>query len=474
MTSIVPVILSGGAGTRLWPLSRQAYPKQFIPLVDQMSLFQTTVKRLEGLPDLGTPCVIGNDEQRFMLAEQLRMMDMQGRILLEPVGRNTAPAIAAAALDVAAKDPDAQLLVLPADHLIRDIPAFHNAVTSARPAAENGFLVTFGVEPTRPETGFGYIEAGEAMDDGATYKVMRFVEKPDLETAKTYIDSDCYWWNSGMFLFTARRYLQALGTFAPGILEAVHEAYSKAREDLDFLRLDVQPFAASPDDSIDYAVMEQTQDAVMAPIKAGWSDVGSWEALWEVGSQDEAGNCLVGDIIAQDCQNSYIRAEQRLVAVLGLSNVVVAETSDAVLVAARDQAQSVKHLVAKLKADKREESINHRRVLRPWGNYEGISQGSRFQVKRIMVKPGEQLSLQLHHHRAEHWIVVRGTARVTRGDDVFTLSENESAFIPLGVKHRLENPGRIELEMIEVQSGSYLGEDDIVRFEDDYGRDAGR
>ncbi|AOV17555.1 mannose-1-phosphate guanylyltransferase/mannose-6-phosphate isomerase [Acidihalobacter aeolianus] len=470
MTQIVPIVLSGGSGTRLWPLSRHAYPKQFIPLIGELSLFQMTLRRLEGLPDLGKPCVVGNDEQRFMVAEQLRMLGVQGRILLEPVGRNTAPAIAAAALDLTAEDPKTVMLVLPADHLISDTVAFHAAVKAALPAAQEGALVTFGVVPTRPETGYGYIEAGDAIGTGPARRVARFVEKPDLATAEAYVAGGHHWWNSGMFLFTAEHYLQAMETHAPAILEAVRRAHALAREDLDFLRLDAKAFAASPSDSIDYAVMERTQDAVVVPLDAGWNDVGSWQALWEVGAKDAAGNLLEGDVIALDCRDSYVHADHRLVAVLGLDGVVVAETADAVLVAPRDRVQEVKAVVGHLKHAGREEGVNHRRVMRPWGAYEGISQGDRFQVKRITVKPGERLSLQMHHHRAEHWIVVRGTARVTRGDEVFTLAENESTYIPLGVTHRLENPGRIELEMIEVQSGSYLGEDDIVRFEDSYGR----
>ncbi|OBS09969.1 mannose-1-phosphate guanylyltransferase/mannose-6-phosphate isomerase [Acidihalobacter prosperus] len=470
MTQIVPVILSGGSGTRLWPLSRHAYPKQFIPLVGELSLFQTTLRRLAGLPGVAAPCVVGNDEQRFMVAEQLRALGVDGRILLEPIGRNTAPAIAAAALDIAVADPQALMLVLPADHLINDVQAFHAAVAAATAAARDGALVTFGVVPTRAETGYGYIEAGDVLGEGPARRVARFVEKPALDVAEAYVAGGRHWWNSGMFLFTAERYLQVLETHAPAILEAARRAHALAREDLDFLRLDAEAFAASPSDSIDYAVMEPTDDAVVVPLDAGWSDVGSWQALWEVGAKDETGNRLEGDVIALDCRDSYVHAEHRLVAVLGLSDVVVAETADAVLVSARDRVQEVKSVVGRLKGAGREESVNHRRVLRPWGAYEGISLGERFQVKRITVKPGERLSLQMHHHRAEHWIVVRGTARVTRGDEVFTLAENESTFIPLGVTHRLENPGRIELEMIEVQSGSYLGEDDIVRFEDSYGR----
>ncbi|MEJ2632423.1 MAG: mannose-1-phosphate guanylyltransferase/mannose-6-phosphate isomerase [Acidihalobacter sp.] len=471
MTSLVPVVLSGGSGTRLWPLSRHAYPKQFIPLFDELSLFQATIQRLDGLDGVAGPCVVSNDEQRFMMAEQLLELGLHGRIILEPVGRNTAPAIAAAALDVAATDPQSVMLVLPADHLIADVAAFHQAVQAGLETARAGRMVTFGVVPNRPETGYGYIEAGEPLGAAAAREVVRFVEKPDLETAEVYLAGGRHLWNSGMFLFTAASYLEAMEKYAPAMLEAVRQAYSQAREDLDFLRLDADAFAACPADSIDYAVMERAEGEVaVIPLDAGWSDVGSWHALWEAGEHDDAGNRLEGDVIAVDCRDTYVHAGNRLVAALGLDDVVVAETADAVLVAARDRVQDVKTVVEQLKREKRTEWQVHREVFRPWGSYEGISLGERFQVKRIMVKPGQSLSLQKHFHRAEHWVVVQGTARVTRGDDVFTLSENESTFIPLGVVHRLENPGRIPLEIIEVQSGAYLGEDDIVRLDDVYGR----
>ncbi len=469
MSFIVPVILSGGSGTRLWPLSRHAYPKQFLPLAGELSLFQTTVQRLAALEDAAAPYVVSNDEQRFMVAEQLRALDIQGRIILEPVGRNTAPAIAAAALDIAATQPQALMLVLPADHLIADVNAFHAAVAAGVPAAASGRLVTFGVTPDRPETGYGYIEAGEIEED--LLPLRRFVEKPDLTTAKDYLADGRFLWNSGMYFFTAERYLEVLGRFAPAILEGVSEAYAKAREDLDFLRLDSEAFAACPADSIDYAVMEHAdKEAVVVPLDAGWNDVGSWHALWETGRRDEMGNRTEGDVIALDCRDSYIHADHRLIAALGLEDVVVVETADAVMVASRDRVQDVKTIVEQLKNEGRGEWETHRRVFRPWGSYEGIAMGERFQVKRITVKPGASLSMQKHFHRAEHWVVVRGTALVTRNEEQFTLSENESTFIPLGAVHRLENPGRIPLEIIEVQSGAYLGEDDIVRFEDDYGR----
>ena len=470
MTVVVPVILSGGSGTRLWPLSRHTYPKQFLPLIDDLSLFQATLKRLDGLA-ADTPIVVSNEEQRFMAAEQMRELGVGGRILLEPEGRNTAPAIAAAALDIATRDPDSPMLVLPADHLIADIDAFQAAVRVGIKWAQVGALVTFGVIPHRPETGYGYIRTGAKLKEGKAYEVTRFVEKPNLETAQGYLNDGRYLWNSGIFLFTASRYLKALEVHAPSILEAVRQAHALAREDLDFLRFDRAAFAACPADSIDYAVMEKSEkDAIVVPLAAGWSDVGSWHALWEAGPHDEEGNHLEGDVIAIDCQNTYVHADHRLVATLGLQDLVVAETADAVLVATRDRVQDVKRVVEKLKLESRSEWQVHREVYRPWGSYEGISMGERFQVKRITVKAGEKLSLQLHYHRAEHWIVVRGTARVTRGDETCTLGENESTFIPLGVVHRLENPGRIPLEIIEVQSGPYLGEDDIVRLEDSYGR----
>lgn len=466
MQDILPVILSGGSGTRLWPLSRESYPKQFLPLTGEDSLLQATWKRVATL----TPCrpiVVGNLDHRFMIAEQLREAGVTpASILLEPVGRNTAPAIAVAALEATRSGEDALLLVLPSDHLIQQVEAFHAAVHAATSAAEAGQLVTFGVVPTSPETGYGYIKATEGSGARA---VERFVEKPDLATAQNYVASGQYFWNSGMFLIRASRYLEELERLAPDMLAACRDALTKARRDEDFVRLDAEAFAGCPADSIDYAVMEHTPHAAVVPLDAGWSDVGSWGALWEVSPKDAQGNAHRGDVIAIDCRNTYAHG-QRLITLIGLEDVVVVETDDALLVGQRDQLQKVKDLVGTLKSDGRSHAVWHRKVYRPWGAYDSIDSGERFQVKRITVKPGGSLSLQMHHHRAEHWIVVSGTARVTRGEEVLLLTENQSTYIPLGVVHRLENPGKLPLEMIEVQSGSYLGEDDIVRFEDAYGR----
>jgi mannose-1-phosphate guanylyltransferase/mannose-6-phosphate isomerase len=466
MNSIQPVILSGGSGTRLWPLSREAYPKQFLPLASELTMLQATWKRVEAIAARG-PLVIANEEHRFVAAEQLQQVDASPvAIILEPVGRNTAPAIAVAALEATRDGADALLLVLPSDHVISDSAAFLRAVEQAAGAAEAGKLVTFGIVPTGPETGYGYIKA--AAGEGAR-AVERFVEKPDLATATDYVASGQYYWNSGMFLFKASRYLQELERFQPAMLAGSCDAWSKARRDADFTRLDKDAFTAVPSDSIDYAVMEKTADAVVVPLDAGWNDVGSWTALRDVSQQDGDGNAHQGDVIAIDCRNTYAYG-QRLVAMVGLDDVIVVETDDAVLVGKGDRMQEVKAVVARLKAEGRSEATWHRKVYRPWGAYDSIDNGARFQVKRITVKPGGTLSLQMHHHRAEHWIVVSGTAEVTRGEEVLLLSENQSTYIPLGVTHRLRNPGRLPLELIEVQSGSYLGEDDIVRFEDTYGR----
>lgn len=466
MNSIQPVILSGGSGTRLWPLSREAYPKQFLPLASELTMLQATWKRVEAIAARG-PLVIANEEHRFVAAEQLQQVGAEpAAIILEPVGRNTAPAIAVAALEATREGADALLLVLPSDHVISDNAAFLRAVEQAAGAAEAGKLVTFGIVPTGPETGYGYIKA--AAGEGAR-AVERFVEKPDLATATDYVASGQYYWNSGMFLFKASRYLQELERFQPAMLDSSRDAWSKARRDADFTRLDKDAFTAVPSDSIDYAVMEKTADAVVVPLDAGWNDVGSWTALRDVSQQDGDGNAHQGDVIAIDCRNTYAYG-QRLVAMVGLDDVIVVETDDAVLVGKGDRMQEVKAVVAQLKAEGRSEATWHRKVYRPWGAYDSIDNGARFQVKRITVKPGGTLSLQMHHHRAEHWIVVSGTAEVTRGEEVLLLSENQSTYIPLGVTHRLRNPGRLPLELIEVQSGSYLGEDDIVRFEDTYGR----
>ncbi|AEM49862.1 mannose-1-phosphate guanylyltransferase/mannose-6-phosphate isomerase [Stenotrophomonas maltophilia] len=466
MSTIQPVILSGGSGTRLWPLSREAYPKQFLPLASEQTMLQATWQRVAPIAARG-PLVIANEEHRFVAAEQLQQVGAEpAAIILEPVGRNTAPAIAVAALEATRDGADALLLVLPSDHVINNETAFRSAVQAAAAAAEAGKLVTFGIVPTGPETGYGYIKAADGQGLRA---VERFVEKPDLDTATGYVSSGQYYWNSGMFLFKASRYLQELERFQPAMLAGSRQAWQQARRDADFTRLDKDAFTAVPSDSIDYAVMEKTADAVVIPLDAGWNDVGSWTALRDVSQQDGDGNAHQGDVIAIDCRNTYAYA-QRLVALVGLDDVVVVETDDAVLVGKADRMQDVKTVVAQLKAEGRSEATWHRKVYRPWGAYDSIDNGERFQVKRITVKPGGTLSLQMHHHRAEHWIVVSGTAEVTRGDEVILLSENQSTYIPLGVTHRLRNPGKLPLELIEVQSGSYLGEDDIVRFEDTYGR----
>ena len=470
---LTPVILSGGAGTRLWPLSRELYPKQLLALTGERTMIQQTALRLEGLA-AGAPVVVCNEAHRFLVAEQLRQLGIDPQaIVLEPMGRNTAPAIALAAhAALKAAGPgtaaDPLLLVLPADHVIRDVPAFHKAVHAARAAAQQGQLVTFGIVPTTPETGYGYIQRGPAT--GPVYRIARFVEKPSAEVAKDFVASGDYYWNSGMFLFGARRYLEELGRFAPAIASACADAFTAAKSDLDFTRVDERLFESCPADSIDYAVMEKTSDAVVVPLAAGWSDVGSWAALHEASDPDAHGNVSRGDVICEDSEGCYLYAESRLVSAVGLKDHVVVETKDAVLVAPRARVQDVKKLVFKLREQGRYEHSLHREVFRPWGSYDSIENGPRFQVKRLKVKPGAVLSLQLHHHRAEHWIVVSGTARITRGDEVFLLEENQSTYIPIGVRHRIENPGKIPLHIIEVQSGSYLGEDDIVRLEDNYGR----
>ena len=461
-----PVLLSGGSGTRLWPLSREAYPKQFLPLAGEHTMLQDTWRRVAPLAGVA-PIVVANEEHRFLAAEQLRLVGVEhADIILEPVGRNTAPAIAAAALQASANGEDPLLLVLPSDHVVRDPEAFRAAVSAAIPDAEAGALVTFGIVPSAPETGFGYIQAAEGQ---GVRQVLRFVEKPDAATARGYLEAGGYYWNSGMFLFRASRYLDELERFRPDILTAVRAAFAGAGRDGDFIRLEREAFDACPADSIDYAVMEKTADARVLPVDIGWNDVGSWSALWEVSEQDGDGNARQGDVIAVDSRNSYAYA-RRLVALVGVEDLVVVETDDAVLVARKDRVQQVKDVVARLKSDQRSHAVLHREVHRPWGSYDSIDQDAGFQVKRIKVKPGARLSLQSHKHRAEHWIEVRGTARVTRDNDVFELHANQSTYIPLGARHRLENPGSEMLELIEVQSGSYLGEDDIVRYEDVYGR----
>jgi len=470
---LIPVILSGGSGTRLWPLSRELYPKQLLPLVGDHTMLQETAKRVEGIPDVGPPVVVCNESHRFMVAEQLRELTVPpAAIVLEPVGRNTAPAVAVAAmvaLEGRPDDDDPVLLVLPADHVILDVASFRDAVRDGLAAAEADKLVTFGVVPDRPETGYGYIR--RARGDGPSYPVAEFVEKPDLETAIRYVQSGEYFWNSGMFMFRARAFLGELQRHAPAILAACEQAVAGARRDLDFTRLAAEAFGACPSDSIDYAVMEKTAAAVVVPLDAGWSDVGSWSALQDALPRDAAGNVIAGDVITEGVKGCYLHSTSRMIAAVGLEDHVVVETKDAVLVAPRDKVQDVKALVNQLKARGRYETSLHREVFRPWGSYDSIDNGDRFQVKRLVVKPGASMSLQLHHHRAEHWIVVSGTARITRGEETFLLGENESTFIPMGTRHRIENPGKVTLHIIEVQSGSYLGEDDIVRFEDVYGRE---
>ena len=492
--SIQPVILSGGSGTRLWPLSRELYPKQLLPLVSDNSMLQDTLLRLykgsansnsSNLDDIEikSPIVVSNNEHRFLVAEQLRQIGINsGNIILEPIGRNTAPALTLAALSC---DPDAILLVMPADHVILDTDTFVKACQIANNLAEDDKLVTFGIVPRHAETGYGYIKKGTPLPVDAIQEMQQpfgidqFVEKPDLNTATRYLQTGDYFWNSGMFMMKASVWLTQLQKFRPDILEACKQSYENGQKDLDFFRADVEAFEKCPSDSIDYAVMEKVTGAIgnsnetsaaVVPLDAGWSDVGAWSSLWEVGNQDGDGNVVKGDVKIHDATNSFVHAEHRFVAGVGIKDMVVVETADAVLVADKNRAQDVKKIVEWLKEQKRDERLVHRQVYRPWGSYEGVTAGYRFQVKRIVVKPGASLSLQMHHHRAEHWIVVKGTAKVTRGEEVFLISENQSTYIPLGEKHRLENPGTVPLEIIEVQSGSYLGEDDIVRFEDNYGR----
>ena len=466
---IRPVILSGGSGTRLWPLSRAAYPKQLMPLLSELSLLQETVERVSDPAKFSPPILVCNDEHRFLVAEQLRELGRPPEVvLLEPVARNTAPAVAAAALMAGE---DALILVLPSDHYIAKPESFLAAVAKAAGAAALGKLVTFGIEPQGPETGYGYIRRGEAIAGApGCHKVAAFVEKPDAATAAGYLATGEYLWNGGMFLFKAARFLEELARFEPAMLAALRKAVAGAKSDLDFTRLDKESFAASPSRSIDYAVMEKTSAAAVVPVEMGWTDVGSWASLWEVAKKDAAGNALIGDVVAADVKNSYIRSESRLVAAVGLENVVIVETVDAVMAVARDRAQDLRLVIDHLQKADRGERIAHRRVYRPWGSYETVDLDQGFQVKRLIVNPGARLSLQKHARRAEHWVVVRGTARVTRDRDVFDLVANQSTYIPLGATHRLENPGKEILHLIEVQSGDYLGEDDIVRIEDSYGR----
>ena len=464
------VIMAGGSGSRLWPASRGLYPKQFLSIAGEQTMLQETLARLDGVEVSGST-VICNEEHRFIVAQQAQDAGRAlSSIILEPVGRNTAPAIALAAFDLLARNEGQSplMLVMAADHLIQDVPAFHQAVAEAAKQAEGGALVTFGIVPESAHTGYGYIRRGD--EQGGAYSVAQFVEKPDAETAQSYLDDGAYYWNSGMFMFAADTYLAELKAHRPDIYAACEAAFAERSQDADFLRVGKGAFTACPDDSVDYAVMEKTTKAVVVPLSAGWSDVGAWSSLWEVSESDGDDNVVHGDVLTHNTNGSYIRAESRLVATVGLKDVVVVESNDAVLVADKHQVQDVKKIVEQLKAEGRNEILHHRHVHRPWGVYDSIDNGERYQVKRITVNPGAKLSVQMHHHRAEHWIVVSGTAKVTNGDKEIMLTENQSTYIPVGVVHALENPGVIPLELIEVQSGSYLGEDDIVRFEDRYGR----
>ncbi|HXI78614.1 MAG TPA: mannose-1-phosphate guanylyltransferase/mannose-6-phosphate isomerase [Steroidobacteraceae bacterium] len=469
MTLLIPVILSGGAGTRLWPLSREMYPKQLLALAGKMTMLQDTVTRLAGIAGAQPPIIVCNEAHRFTVAEQIRTLGMTASaILLEPAGRNTAPAVALAAFKAQQLDPDATIVVAPADHVIRMLRVFQTAAETAAALAEEGKLVTFGIVAHAPETGYGYIRRSEGA--GPAYPVAQFIEKPPLDMATQFVASGDYYWNSGMFVFKAARYLAELAVYAPDILEASQAAFAAAKSDLDFSRIDKTEFEKCRSESIDYAVMEKTRDAVVLPLDAGWSDVGSWSSLFDALPADEEGNVLQGDVMVHDTHDCYVHSTSRLVAAVGMDDHIIVETKDAVLVAPKERVQDVKELVTMIKKAGRSESAWHREVFRPWGSYDSIDNGDRFQVKRLSVKPGGVLSLQMHHHRAEHWIVVQGTARITCNDKTFLLSENESTYIPIGATHRIENPGKVPLRIVEVQSGSYLGEDDIVRFEDNYGR----
>ena len=466
--NLLPVILAGGSGTRLWPLSRKHYAKQYLALGGERTMLQEAVERLSGLPHL-PPLLICNEDTRFLAAEQMRQIGRgDASILLEPAGRNTAPAIALGAFEAVASGGDPVLLIMPADHKIVDTIRFIEAVQAATGLAGAGKLVTFGITPTHPETEYGYIRGGEA--DGGALKVEAFVEKPNRETAEGYFETGGYYWNSGIFMFRASRYLEELERFRPDILKACQDAFAGKQADLDFLRFDKDVFLACPEDSIDYAVMEKTDASVVVPLDAGWSDIGSWSALWEASSKDTYGNCEIGDVVSLNGAGNYINAGSRLVTAVGCENMVIVETKDAVFVAPKGKVQDVKALVTRLKSEGRTEVEYHREVYRPWGKYDSVDMGERYQVKRITVNPGAKLSVQKHFHRAEHWVVVRGTAKVTKGEEAILLSENQSTYIPLGTIHALENPGKVPLELIEVQSGSYLGEDDIVRFKDKYRR----
>ncbi|WP_137170443.1 mannose-1-phosphate guanylyltransferase/mannose-6-phosphate isomerase [Marinomonas sp. FW-1] len=463
---IIPVILSGGVGSRLWPLSREHFPKQCLPLTDKAySLLQQTMQRTLAL-DVADPIVVCNEDHRFLIAQQLQALGVEkSSIVLEPKGRNTAPAIALAALEsIRSQGDDAVMLVLPADHVIRDIVAFENTIKQAVELAKEDGLVTFGVQPTRPETGYGYIRSGD------NFAVAEFVEKPNLEKAQAYLDSGDYLWNSGMFLFRAKAFLDELSVHRDDIFQAVNRAYQQRSEDMDFIRIDAELFVQCPEESIDFAVMEPTKKAKVVPYVGDWSDIGAWDALYDYSDKDADNNVLLGDVMSEGSSNCFIRSESRLIAAVGVQNLVIVETADAILVMDKNNAQDVKKIVKRIQTEGREEHMYHTTVHRPWGTYQTVDLGDRHQVKRIMVKPGEKLSVQMHHHRAEHWVVVSGTAKVQNGDREILLTENESTYIPVGVVHALENPGKIPLELVEVQSGSYLGEDDIVRFSDRYGR----
>jgi mannose-1-phosphate guanylyltransferase/mannose-6-phosphate isomerase len=477
---VVPIILSGGTGSRLWPLSRELNPKQFLPLVSKNSMLQETLIRLQNNNSVETspvgievdPVIVCNVDHRFLAAEQLRQIDYSDpAIILEPEGRNTAPAICVAAMHLIAQNQDPIMLVLPADHVISNVDSFHQTLAQGNELAKQGKLVTFGISAASPETGYGYIQQGQMIDkQNNAFLISRFVEKPDKQTALSYIESGDYLWNSGMFMFRSSVFIEELQKYQPKMVKCCRESLELAKNDFDFIHLDKASFLSSPADSIDYAVMEKTDHAVVIPLDANWSDVGSWDALWEIGNKDSQGNVCQGDLILEQVNNSYIHADYRLVAAIGMKDCIIIETADALLVADKNQAQKVKSIVQTLKTRKRNEAMLHQRVYRPWGSYETLDEEYRFKVKRIIVNPGSTLSLQMHHHRAEHWVIVRGTAKITQADKEFILTEDQSTYIPLGTTHRLENPGVIPLEIIEIQSGSYLGEDDIVRFSDQYGR----
>ena len=468
---IIPVILAGGSGTRLWPLSRKHYPKQLLKLFGDKTMLQQTLLRLHGVPNLAPPIVVCNEEHRFMVAEQLHEIGQKkSSIILEPIARNTAPALALAAIHARAVGDNPILLVLSADHMIKDVDVFQIALSKAIEAANLGCLATFGVMPTRPETGYGYIKTDNVSSSGDFFPVAQFVEKPDLTTAEKYLSEGCYYWNSGMFVFQTNVFLQELQAQSPDVVVAAEQAKVWAVQDLDFIRVDKESFAHAPNISIDYALMEKSKNVVCVPLAAGWSDVGDWKSFWDLSDKDDAGNSLIGDSIDIDSTNTLVFSQDKLVATLGVNNLMIINTPDAVLVADKSQAQQVKSIITQIEKQNRSEHLQHREIYRPWGCYDAIDSGDRYQVNRIRVKPGGSLSLQIHHHRAEHWIVVKGTALVQKGDETILLSENESTYIPVGTKHRLSNPGKIPLEIIEVQSGPYLLEDDVVRYEDSYGR----